>query len=152
MRARRNEVDELTGVLIHDGECPFCSAAATALRRLPGVGVVAWDDEAAQSFLAAQFGDPPFAVVFVDVADERVYVGRDAAVEVCERAGVPALARDLVDASYERVRNAIRTGAGAGGHREPDPVDATLALADPAREPLARLLETASPSSYVVTE
>ncbi len=32
-------------VLVLDGECPFCSAAASPLRRLRGVGAVRWDDE-----------------------------------------------------------------------------------------------------------
>lgn len=150
MPVRRNDVDELTGVLVHDGECPFCSAAATALRRLPAVGTVEWDHEAAQSFLRAQFDDPPFAVVFVDADADRVFVGRDAAVEVCARAGVPALVQDVVDAAYDRASEAVRTAT--GGTRGPDRVHATRPLADAARGPLDRLLEAADPVSYVVTD
>lgn len=45
-----------------DGECPLCSAAVTALRRLPEVGVVARNTDAAQQFLAAEFDDPPFVL------------------------------------------------------------------------------------------
>jgi hypothetical protein len=42
-------------------------------------------------FLAAEFGESPFAAVFVDAVDGRVYIGRDAEVELCGRASVPAL-------------------------------------------------------------
>lgn len=147
---RRNEVEALNGVLIHDGECPFCSAAATALRRLPSVGTIEWDNEAAQAFLGAQFGDPPFAVVFVDAASEQVYIGRKAAVELCDRAGVPALVQDVVDSSYERVADTVQSVA--GGDRDPDPYHDTLTLADPTREPLKRLLEATTPSSHVLTD
>lgn len=150
MPVRRNDVRALDGVLFQDGECPFCSAAATALRRLPNVGTIEWDHEAAQAFLAAQFGEPPFAVVFVDTADSQVYIGRDAAVELCDRASVPALVQDVVDGSYERMADAVRTVA--GGDRDPDPYHDTLTLAGSAREPLERLLEAATPSSYVLTE
>lgn len=150
MPARRNDVERLEGVLVHDGECAFCAAAATALRRLPAVGAVEWSDPAARAFLAAQFGEPPFAVVFVDAAAGRVHLGREAAVELCGRAGVPALVRDVVDGAYERAADAVRTVVGAD--REPDPYHDTVPLAEPAREPLEALLEAASPASYVVTD
>ncbi|PSP81475.1 hypothetical protein BRC81_00505 [Halobacteriales archaeon QS_1_68_20] len=63
---------EFDAVLVYDGDCPFCSAAATAMRRLPEVGAVAWDEDATQSFLREQFGDAPFALVPVDLAGEQV--------------------------------------------------------------------------------
>ncbi len=150
MPARANDIERLEGVLVHDGECPFCAAAASALRRLPAVGAVAWDDPAAQEFLAAQFGEPPFAVVFVDGPAGRVHVGREAAVELCERAGVPALVRDVVDGSYERAADAVRTVVGAD--REPDPYHDTVPLSGPARERLDALFDAASAASYVVTD
>jgi predicted DCC family thiol-disulfide oxidoreductase YuxK len=78
-------------VLVYDGECPLCSAAATALRRVGAVGAIEWEDDPAQAFLAAQFGETPFALVFADSREERVYVGREAARELCERAGMPVL-------------------------------------------------------------
>lgn len=53
-------------VLIYDGECPSCSAAATALRRNPDFRAVSHHEEPAQRFLAEQFDDVPFALVFVD--------------------------------------------------------------------------------------
>ncbi|MFB6103061.1 MAG: DUF393 domain-containing protein [Haloplanus sp.] len=102
-------------VLIYDGDCPFCSAASSALRRLDGVGVVPWEDEAAQSFLEAQFGEVPFALVFVDPREETVYVGREAASELCDRAGLPVLVRDIVGDNYESIADAIRTVTGADG-------------------------------------
>jgi predicted DCC family thiol-disulfide oxidoreductase YuxK len=67
---------EYHAVLVFDGDCPFCSAAASALRRLPGVGAIPWGNEAAQSFLEAQFKETPFALAFTDREEERVYVGR----------------------------------------------------------------------------
>ena len=112
-------------VLVYDGECPFCSAAASALRRLPGVGAIAWDEKSVQSFLRAQFGDTPsdssdeprltafgetpFALVLADGEEETVYVGREAARELCERAGMPVLIRDIVGDNYESIADAVRT-------------------------------------------
>ena len=60
------DLPDYHAVLVYDGDCPFCSAASSALRRLDGVGTVPWADEAAQSFLDAQFGDVPFALIFAD--------------------------------------------------------------------------------------
>ncbi len=119
-------------VLVFDGECPFCSAAASALRRLRGVGAVPWGDDAAQSFLDAQFGETPFALVFADTEDGRVYVGREAARELCERAGVPALIRDVVGNNYESIADAIRMVTGVDG--DPDPYHGVYPLADDARD------------------
>ena len=117
---------EYDAVLIFDGDCPFCSAAATAMRRCGDVGAVGWDDETAQSFLDAQFGEAPFALVLVDGADETVYVGRDAAEELCNRAGMPVLVGDIVGDNYESLADAVRTVAGAD--REPDPYHGTYSL------------------------
>lgn len=116
-----------TGVLIYDGDCPFCSAAATALRHLPDAGTVSWEAPAAQSFLEAQFGEAPFALVFVDGDAGRVYAGREAARELCERAGMPVLLQDVVDDNYERMADAVRTVAGLD--REPDPYHGVYPLA-----------------------
>lgn len=119
-------------VLVFDGDCPFCSAAASALRRLPGVGAVAWNDDAAQAFLAAQFGEAPFALVLADTETERVYVGREAARELCDRAGMPALVQDVVGDNYESIADAIRTVTGVDG--DPDPYHGVYPLADDARD------------------
>lgn len=112
------EVPSITGVLIYDGDCPFCSAAGTAMRQLESVGVVSWDDPTAQAFLEAQFGEAPFALCFVDGEDERIWAGR-AAAELCERAGMPVLIQDVVGGNYERIADAIRTVSGVD--REIDP-------------------------------
>lgn len=130
------------GVLIYDGDCPFCSAASSALRRVRDVGIVAWDHEAAQAFLDAQFGAVPFALVFVDRADERVYVGREAARELCERAGLPVLVSDLVGDNYESLADAVRTVGDAD--REPDTYHGTFPLDEAARSAAATLAEQAS--------
>lgn len=132
---------EYHGVLIYDGECPFCSAAASALRRVDGIGAIAWDEPAAQSFLEAQFGDAPFALVFADAEAERVYVGREAARELCERAGTPVLVQDVVGDNYESIADAVRTVTGVDG--DPDPYHGRYPLSAGASEAFAKLADDA---------
>jgi len=117
-------------VLIFDGECPLCSAAATALRRLPELGVIAWNSDAAQQFLAAQFDDPPFALVLVDGTADRLWIGPAAAGELCDRADLPTLVQDIVADTVERVGDAVRGVTGA--KREPDDIDGTRPLSEAA--------------------
>lgn len=136
------------GVLIYDGECPFCSAAASALRRVHGVGAIPWYDEPAQELLAAQFEEVPFALVFVDNDEGRVYAGRAAASELCERAGLPVLVRDIVGENYESIADAINTVV--GGERDPDPYHDTYPLAPEAAERF-EALAAAADSTHVVT-
>lgn len=147
---REDRPDEFYGVLVYDGECPFCSAAATALRRVPGVGAISHYDEAAQRFLEAQFDDVPFALVFADVSEERVYVGREAARELCERAGLPALVSDLVGENYESIADAVRTVTGLD--REPDPYHDVLPMTDTAREAFPGLADAAGSTPLVATD
>jgi len=123
---------EYDGVLIYDGDCPFCSAASSALRRADNVGAVAHGDDAATAFLDAQFDDAPFALVFADRQTECVYVGRDAARELCDRAGVPVLVQDVVGENYETVADAVRTVVGAD--RNPDPFHGTYEFSAGAAE------------------
>ena len=130
-----------TGVVVYDGECPFCSAVSSALRQLPDAGAVEWDDPAAQAFLEAQFEETPFAMFFVDGEAGEVYAGRAAAREVCERAGMPVLFQDIVDENYERLSDAIRSVAGL--EREPDPYHGVFPLADAARERFDTLADAA---------
>jgi len=117
-----------TTVLVYDGDCPFCSAAASALRRVEDVGVVAWNDPAAQAFLRAQFDDASFALFLADRERGTVYAGREAARELCDRAGLPVLVQDLVGENYESVTDAVRTVTGAPG--DPDPHHGRYPLAD----------------------
>jgi predicted DCC family thiol-disulfide oxidoreductase YuxK len=135
------------GVLIYDGECPLCSAAATALRRLRTVGAVSWYDDAAQAFLEAQFGERPFALMFVDREAETVHAGRAAASELCERAGLPVLVGDVVGENYESIADAVRTVAGLD--RSPDPYHDTYPLADEAVERFDALAEAADGAVHV---
>ena len=128
-------------VLVYDGECPFCSAAASALRRLDGVGAIAWAEEAAQSFLAVQFGETPFALVFADRASEQVYVGEDAARELCERAGMPVLIQDVIGDNYESLADAIRTVTGVAGG--PDSYHGEFPMADDAKSTFDELAANA---------
>ncbi len=125
-------MSEYHAVLVFDGDCPFCSAAASALRRVRGVGAIPWGDDAAQSFLDAQFDETPFALVFAEREEGRVYVGRDAARELCERAGMPTLVGDIVGDNYESIADAIRTVTGVAG--DPDPYHGVYPMAEAARE------------------
>lgn len=138
------------GVLIYDGECPFCSAAASALRRVRGVGAIPWYDDPAQEFLEAQFEDVPFALVFVDGEEGRVYAGRAAASELCDRAGLPVLVQDIVRDNYESIADAI--GSVAGGDRDPDPYHATYPLSPEASERFEALAEGAGSMPLVASE
>lgn len=113
-------VSSLTGVLIYDGECAFCSAAAVAIRRIDDVGVVSWSDAEAQRFLEAQFDDVPFSLVFIDGESNTVFVGRDAARELASRAGVPSLVRQLIDRRYQSMAETVQATVGRG--RQPDDV------------------------------
>lgn len=83
------DTDPDAPVLIFDGDCPYCSVAAVALRRLEGVAAVPWEADPVGPFLDAQFGSRPFAMVLVDPGEGRVYAGRSAAEELAERAGTP---------------------------------------------------------------
>lgn len=134
--------ENLSGVLIYDGDCPFCSAASSALRRVDGVGAVAWEAESAQAFLEAQFEDVPFALVFVDGEEDSVRVGRDAAAELCGRAGVPTLVQDIVGDNYESIADAVRTVSGVD--REPDPYHGSYDLSPTAHERYSDLVEEAT--------
>lgn len=121
---------QFTGVLIYDHDCPFCSAASTAIRQLEDVGVVPWDDPASQAFLEAQFDDTPFALFFVDVEAETVWAGRAAASELCHRAGMPVLVQDIIDENYETIADAIQSVTGID--RQIDPYHGAYPLASEA--------------------
>ena len=122
---------EYDAVLIYDGDCPYCSVAATALRRVDAVGAVPWDGAAAQSFLDAQFGDQPFAMFLADERQSRVYAGRAAAAELAERAGTPSLVGSLVRENYDRIAAVV--GAASGRERDPDDYHDIYPMADDAR-------------------
>lgn len=134
---------DFESVLVYDGECPYCSVAARALRRLDGIGAVSWYDDAAQAFLAAQFGETPFAMVLVDRSTGTVYAGRAAANELADRAGLPSLATALVRENYERIADVVGTLSGRG--RDPDPYHEVYDLAEGAVEAAGRLASAADP-------
>jgi hypothetical protein len=100
-------------VLIFDGGCPFCSGAASTLRQLLKVGVLAWNGDAAQQFLTAQFDEPPFTLVFVDVTADQMWLGRATAGELCDRAGLSTFVQDLVEDDFERITNTMRVTVGS---------------------------------------
>jgi predicted DCC family thiol-disulfide oxidoreductase YuxK len=134
---------EYDAVLIYDGDCPYCSVAATALRRVEAVGAVPWRGEAAQSFLTAQFDrdEAPFAMFLVDERRGRVYAGRAAAEELAERAGTPNVVGSLVRENYDRIAAAV--GAASGRDRDPDDYHAIYPLDAAARERFGALREAA---------
>lgn len=129
-------------VLVYDGECPYCSVAAVAVRRLEDVALVSWYDDAAQEFLAAQFGEVPFAMVLVDADRRRVYAGRSAARELADRAGTPGLVGSLVGDNYERIASAV--GRASGRDRDPDPYHDEYPLEEEAADAFESLASAAT--------
>jgi predicted DCC family thiol-disulfide oxidoreductase YuxK len=121
-------MSDYDAVLIYDGECPYCSVAARALEALDDIGAISWYDDAAQSFLQAQFGDTPFAMVLVDRSEEAVYAGKAAAEELTGRAGMPGLAGSLVRENYETIAKVVGLASGRG--RDPDDVHERYDLTD----------------------
>lgn len=113
-------MSEYDAVLIYDGECPYCSIAARALEEIDSIGAISWYDDAAQDFLEAQFGDTPFAMVFVDDPAGAVYAGKAAAKELSDRAGMPGLVGSLVRDNYESIAKLVGLASGRG--RDPDNV------------------------------
>jgi predicted DCC family thiol-disulfide oxidoreductase YuxK len=132
-------------VLIYDGDCAYCSAAARALRRLPSTGSVSWDDDAAQNFLGAQYGEAPFAMFLVDAARGRVYAGRSAAEELADRAGTPGIVGSLVRDNYDHIADVVGRLSGRG--RDPDDYHGVSRLGDDARERFVALAAAASPDA-----
>ncbi len=127
-------------VLIFDGDCPYCSMAAVALRRLDDVEAVPWEAEPVGPFLDAQFGSRPFAMVLVDPDERLVYAGRAAAQELADRAGTPGIVGGLVRDNYERIAGVV--GALSGRDRDPADFHDTYELDDDA----ADLVETLRPA------
>jgi hypothetical protein len=124
-------------VLIYDGECPYCSIAAVALKRLDGIVAVSWYADPVGNFLEAQFDAQPFAMILVDPEKERVYAGRSAAEELTDRAGTPGIVGSLVRDNYDRLASVVGTLSGRG--RDPDDYHETYPLAEAAAEQLQAL-------------
>jgi hypothetical protein len=132
---------EYNAVLVYDGECPYCSVAAVALRRLRSIGALSWYDDEAQAFLARQFGETPFAMVLVDRRRNRVYAGRSAAEELADRAGTPGIVGSLVRDRYDDIARAV--GLASGRDRDPDDYHGIYPLADDAAALFDRLVTAA---------
>ena len=129
-------------VLIFDGDCPYCSVAAVALRRLDGVVAVPWEADPVGPFLDAQFGSRPFAMVLVDPVERRVYAGRSAAEELADRAGTPGIVGGLVRDNYDRIADVV--GALSGRDRDPDDFHDTYRLDDDAGDLVTSLRSAAA--------
>ncbi|WP_123621473.1 DUF393 domain-containing protein [Halorubrum sp. CSM-61] len=136
------DTDPDAPVLIFDGDCPYCSVAAVALRRLDGVAAVPWAADPVGPFLDAQFGSRPFAMVLVDPGEGRVYAGRSAAEELADRAGTPGIVGGLVRDNYDRIAGVV--GALSGRDRDPADVHDASELTDAASELVADLRGAAS--------
>lgn len=106
---------EYDSIVLYDADCPYCSAATKALRHIDDLGAVSWDEAAAQSFLEAQFGETPFAIMLVDTTDDRVYAGKSAARELARRAGLPDLLSEFVESEFDRIEAVVDK---LGGHDE----------------------------------
>ena len=132
---------EYDAVLVYDGECPYCSVAAVALRRLRSIGALSWYDDEAQAFLTRQFGETPFAMVLVDRRRRRVYAGRSAAEELADRAGTPGIVGSLVRERYDDIARAVGLASGRG--RDPDDYHEIYPLADDAAALFDRLVAAA---------
>lgn len=133
---------EYDAVLVYDGECPYCSIAARALRELDTVGAISWYDDAAQAFLERQFGETPFAMFLVDRRERRVYAGRSAAEELADRAGTPGIVSSLVRDNYERIAKAVGLASGRG--RDPADYHDVYPLADAAGDLFDELVDAAA--------
>jgi hypothetical protein len=135
-------VTDFTAVLVYDGECPYCSIAASALARIDRMGAISWYDAAAQDALRAQFGATPFAMVLFDREREQVYAGRTAAEELADRAGLPGIVGSLVRDNYETIAAIVGTASGRG--RDPADYHERYPLTDAAREAFDSLAAAAS--------
>lgn len=114
------------GVVIFDGDCPVCSRTAGAIRRIDDVGVISWGDDASQAFLAGEFEEIPFSLVFADGEGETIYVGEAAAKELAERAGVPSLVSAFLENHYHTMATALQRTVGSGV--DPDPTGGRFEL------------------------
>jgi hypothetical protein len=135
-------MDDYDAVLIYDGECPYCSVAARALESLEKVGAISWYDDAAQSFLGAQFDEAPFAMFLVDRRRNRVYAGRSAAEELADRAGTPGIVGSLVRENYDRIARVVGLASGRG--RDPDDYHDIYPLGDAAAASFGRVASAAA--------
>ncbi|ELZ81527.1 hypothetical protein C455_05021 [Haloferax larsenii JCM 13917] len=130
-------------VLVYDGECPYCSVAATALKRLDDVEAISWYDDAAQEFLAAQFDEVPFAMVLADRNEGQVYAGGAAAKELADRAGTPGIVGSLVRDNYDTIAKAVGIASGRG--RDPDDFHSVYPLKTAAADVFDSLASNAEP-------
>lgn len=131
--------DAFEGVVIFDGECPVCSRTAGAIRRLDKVGVVAWSAVESQAFLAEEFEEIPFSMVFIDAETETIHVGEAAAKELADRAGMPSLVSTFLEDHYHTLATALQRTVGSGV--DPDPTGGRFQLT--AMEAYEALVEAA---------
>lgn len=129
-------------ILVYDGDCPYCSVAAVALKRIESIDAIGWAAAPVAPFLDAQFDARPFAMLLVDPAEDRVYAGRSAAEELAERAGTPGIVGSLVRENYDVIAETV--GRLSGRERDPADFHDTYALTDAARELLPALRDAAA--------
>ncbi len=134
-------------VLIFDAECPYCTVAASTLRRIDNLQLIGWDDPMAQRFLEAQFEDVPFAMALIESGEGQVHMGRAAAARLAMRAGSPALMGTLVRTQYDRIAETV--GRLSGRARAVDDVGGHYDLTDRAIACIDDLVRAAGPDETV---
>jgi transcription antitermination factor NusA-like protein len=91
-------------VLIHDGSCVYCAAAADLVTHIDDdVGVIEWSSDVVQEFLTEQFESTPFSMGLVDLKKKTVYLGQEAMSQLVQRAGVSQRIADRLSRDYAEV-------------------------------------------------
>jgi len=126
------DTDPDAPVLIFDGDCPYCSVAAVALRRLEGVAAVPWEADPVGPFLDAQFGSRPFAMVLVDPGEDGCTPAARRPRSWPSAPAPPEIVGGLVRDNYDRIAGVVGTLSGRG--RDPDDVHETYRLTDAASD------------------
>jgi hypothetical protein len=109
-------------LLIYDGRSPLFRRAVAAFTRGTDLQPVPWESRPVQAFLAAQFGDRPFAFILVE--DDTVHVGSETVAAVLRRYAdgrLPGLAANAYPATADPLGRLIHG-------REPADLDGSFDL------------------------
>ena len=126
-------------LLVYDGSDPAFRRGIRALTCGTDLRPVPWESDPVQAFLAAQFGDRPFAFLLVE--GDRVHAGSETVARVLERRGVDGRLGALLRRAYPAT--AAPLGRLVHG-REPADVDGTFPLDERAAthlEPLRAVVD-----------
>lgn len=133
-------------VLIHDGSCVYCAAAADLVTHIDDdVGVVEWSSDVVQRFLTEQFESTPFSMGLVDLKNNTVYLGREAMSQLVQRAGVSKRIAERLSRDYAAVAPDVSR---ATNNRRPSSFHGKFRIRDEdAREAAVDLWEVAQESA-----